>query len=229
MASSKDYTAQKPVPWSRRKRLLALSAEEKVRVYTYQHRDALTEARARGYFTGSHDFVAHGVSGAGLEQEYTPCYDWMRDQMRKRLVNFSGDYPVWAYLKRPSARSFVPQSWDNPVRITALVPRRRLLISDFDLWHSVMGGWPISLTEEEFKSWEPVWTPGEPVPGAETTWERVFDLSPRPPDQHAWVKQPNWLQACVDRIYLDDIVDVRTMTSPPKDRLEKSPGGLGGS
>ena len=76
----------------------------------------------------------------------------MRDQMADRIKGFSGDYPVWAWLKRPSAKPkpcrYRGTREEN--RIIALVPRSRILLSDYDLWHNPLNNGPVASSEEEY-------------------------------------------------------------------------------
>jgi len=199
------------MPWSRRRELLEMPPEAPVRIWSFQHPAALDAARARGWLSGD-----HGHTGAGDAEEmrngngFWRAYGWMRGRKAERIPGFSGEAPVWAWVKRPSAKPM--DAWRTDViRITASVPRGRMLLSDEDAWHAVLNGRPYSLTEAESDT-------GTGSVGAfatSPTWERIFDLSPRTGEQALWCGQPEYVQACVDRIYLNEILAVRTMPRKP--------------
>jgi len=205
------------MPWSRRKALLELPQDAPVRIWTVQHPAALEAARLRGWLSGDHghitseDDLRERQDGTGFWR----AYEWMRDRMAERISGFSGELPVWAYLKRPSAKP-LEDACERNLRITAVVPRRRILLSDEDAWLSVLDGRHYEATGAEFEA------DGAPVPafGSSPTWERVFDLSPRTGEWARWRGEPTLVQACVDRIHLGEIVAL------PLCRASR-PGGCG--
>lgn len=199
--------------------LMRMPPHELVRVYTRQHQDAWRVARDRGYLTGS-----HGVEDEEVNGDFQYPYEWMRRMMAERIPDFTGDLPVWAWVKRQNERKWVT-SWNVadraiiPVmpRIIALVPRQRILLSCYDLWHAHLNNWNIALSEEEERAYDARW-PSYKIPGedpeyqedTEVNWPLVLDLdSPRPryvQDTHGRLSR---VQACVDRIYLDEVQSVR--------------------
>lgn len=212
------YRSHKGFPASRLKALESMDPDQKVRVYTRQDPLAVEEARIRGYFTGSH---GHRVDG---DDFFDYPYEWMRQQMEKRIPNFSGDLPVWAWLKKQNERKWI-ESWvpkERKVlpptpRIIALIPRKRILISCFELWHNHLNNWPVLYTEEEDQAFEKKWPLNigvnvnpEYQREVEANWEEVFNItgtrSPFLVENHGKVSV---VQACVDRVYLDEVVSIR--------------------
>lgn len=177
-----------------------------VRAYTLQSAAAWDLALERGYMTGSRDHVD--------EHDLGP-YLWMVEQMGLRIDGHSGDFPIWAFFHRPNMRQ--RPFFDAPtVLIVADVPRSRMLISDFDLWHDPLNSWYCALTHEESDAFD-----GSHVGGTgpafvtdamRSTWERVFDLAPRPPEVLRFAGPGCRLQACIDRITIDEVVSVTPVT-----------------
>lgn len=179
--------------------IMAASPDARIRVHTFQAQAAWEAALRRGYLTGSGDF------GTSVDDGFSEAYDWMRDAMARRLPGHTGDRPVWAYLGRPNLRQ--TGIFQAPtVLITADVPRARILVSDFHRWHCVLNGSRCSLTEAEFDSAPPG---GRGDPDVVASWERIFDLGDRTdPEILRWHGPANVLQACVDRIYVEEAVRV---------------------
>ncbi|RYD68580.1 MAG: DUF3841 domain-containing protein [Verrucomicrobiaceae bacterium] len=210
-----------------RHRLLGIT-EGTVRVYSFQSVGAHEAAQARGYWTGDLEYVEDDFDrqhGCGWKFQY----DWMRDQMRFRVPSYSGDYPVWAYLRRPNMRQ-TPVFQSPTVKLVADVPRQRMLISDYDRWHTCLNNGYCADTEEEDEAVDRLRAEkgfGRTARDAMSlkSWERIFDLSDiSDPAKLAWMGgQPNDLQACIDRIYPEEIVSIRPVTG----RLYKNrPGYL---
>jgi hypothetical protein len=188
----------KPLPASRRAALMEMGPDEPVRLYSYQHPDAWAAARDREWLTGDHGHVDDFLGDWGKVP-----YEWMRSQMAERIPGFSGELPVWAWLKRHNPRS---TKWiRRNVRITAIVPRRRILLSDYDSWHLPLNDGAILLTREEDEAWEHHDDPVE----VQATWHRCLEIRDMPWHSYDWAAPPSLIQACVDRIRLDEIVGVR--------------------
>lgn len=199
----------KPELASRRRALAAMCPDQPVRVYTYQHPGAWAAALARGYLTGE------GIPDREIWTEYDEPYAWMRGQMSERLPAHSGDLPVWCWLKRRNPRN---AAWiGGKVRITALVPRGRMLISDHTLWEGILNGCPIMLDEREWDDWQAA--PEDRRVPASATWDEVFTITDRTGVDLQWIRNAEALQACVDRIMLAEVVDVRPM--PLRGRIPK--------
>lgn len=184
-----------------------------VRIYTHQHPDAFARALERGYLTGDAAFAF------AENPEFEPAYFWMVDRMRERIPGFSGDLPVWAWVKRPSGK---PLDHDRgpTLRITALVPRRRMVLSDFNDWHSPLAGWQLSLTEAHHVEDESIGIWNNPsLAHHRKDWLHVFDLRPKTDTEIAWRGAGRIVQACVDRVFIHEITQTRLMhLRPPRIR-----------
>lgn len=186
----------KPLALSHRIRLRDMRPDEIVRVYTWQDLEGWRAAERRGHLTGS-----HGHSDG--DDSWDRPYEWMRRAMAERIPDFSGDLPVWAWFKRQNPRRS-PRLRER-VRIIADVPRRRILPSDYDLWHLPLNDGPICLTPEE----DDAWPHEHGHPAIEETWHHVFEIVEGPGRTRDWLGRPDYIQACVDRIRMDEIVSVR--------------------
>ena len=181
-------------------------ADELIRVYSYQDPGAWQAAQQRGYLTGSH--------GHPNDVSWDFPYEWMRQRMAERIPDFTGDLPVWAWPKRQNGKK---RTRDPYVRITALVPRRRILASCYDLWHHPLNNWFIALSDTEYEEYQKLYPkylePGvDPVYQSHTErhWHLIFDL--RQAREGYMLKNYGFLervQLCVDRIYLNEIVALR--------------------
>ncbi|WP_146208078.1 DUF3841 domain-containing protein [Azospirillum sp. TSH64] len=209
-------------PISRSRLLAVLSADPMapVRVWSAQHRDALSVARQTGWLSGNHQF-AFGrhtdARGPADDPDHPSPYDWMRERLAELMPRFSGDYPVWGWLKRPSTR---PSIWgkaagEATVLVSAIVPRHRILLSDFDDWHAVLNDWYLSRTEAEDNEVEAA---GGATPSQRRkSWLRVFETGhPRSPEEMQWRGPGHYVQACIDRVHLSEIVHVYEQVQAPR-------------
>ena len=192
----------KPLPWSRRYAILNYPDDQLVRVWTWQHVDAVAIAERVGWFTGQHPYAdLDDVIDSGFNRAYT----WMGACMTGRVAGYTGEPPVWAWLKRPNTHHKHTKNHSLPLSlVTALVPRARMLLSDHDLYHCILNGWPCQFNKAE-------WQAESTVAGAShPSWDRIFDLSPRTGDAANWAGQPQYVQACIDRIYWREVTRVRS-------------------
>ena len=167
-----------------------------MKLYTVQGLTHWDESTRKGSLTG-------GTSLQHVDPDWHPAYNWMREQMRRRLGAVSGDYPVWAWPWEAYESRFEPDSrWgtvgEDMVVLGFDVPEARVLTSDFMAWHQVLNN---DLIGEE-----DVFTEAEKL----ASWDRIFD----PAQLKGWTDGKS-LQACVDRVRLDEIFFVRTFTVVP--------------
>ncbi len=195
--------------------LIDSSPDTKIRIHTYQGEESMKAYERSGYFTGHAPYIEN-------DRVWCDAYRWMRDQMAVRIQNFSGDYPVWGWLKRHNNRQF-PMHYTGSresYRVTALVPRSRILFSQYDHWHHVLNNGAYTDTEREYDEFDKRF-PGtndspEYLAAIEPTWHKIFDF----PDPTGQTKVDiGWrgdyrrmiVQACIDRIQASDIVSIRQM------------------
>ena len=156
------------------------------------------------------------------------AYDWLRDQMKRRIPGYEGHYPWWGYehfLDLRFYRWHVGEYGVRLVRLGLAVPRERVLASAYGAWHCVLnrGYLPASLVWEEYEqaldAWEaevrshgsddrqnPLPEPWESQMRA--SWERIFDVEARRPRET--------IQVTFERLDYADVVDVTEFTSHRK-------------
>ncbi|MCK9529518.1 MAG: DUF3841 domain-containing protein [Gammaproteobacteria bacterium] len=193
----------RPIPVSRRRALFNASPNQLIRVYSRQHKDAWSKAQDIGYFTGDHGILDIDEE-TGIDFTYHKPYDWMKDQMAKVIPDFSGERPVWAYLKRPLHKGWWKLRPDF-IQFTALVPRKRILFSDYELWHHPLNNWPIFETEQEDDEW---WDK-KPRPDPSYTWHKCLDISQEQNYKNSYCGYTDLIQGCIDRLYVDEIVSIK--------------------
>ncbi len=179
----------KSIPINRLRSIMNKSPDDMVRVYSVQGVDALRAAEQRGYWCGV----------APNDPVFDSPYDWMKCRMVEMLPSYSGDFPMWAWLKRPSTKIKKKDS----VRISAMVPRSRILFSDYDSWHSVLNNGFIANSEAEHDRHTNV--------DIEPSWHRIFDFNIRMQSSEiAWRgdgRNP-YVQLCIDRLNWDEITSI---------------------
>lgn len=154
-------------------------------------------AQHKGYLEGNSEFAM-----------YPDAYKWMIEQMKARLPNYNGEYPIWLWVKKPDMRStghFVGGT--KCVRLTLDLDEEDVLISDFERWHIVLNDSYCSDNEQEDNDFYN----GNLQISKEQSWERIFDLH-REVDTE-WTGNNNWLQGTTGRIYLDRVKKVEYFTT----------------
>jgi hypothetical protein len=90
------------------------------------------------------------------ESPWVASYAWMAKQMRQRLGEPPAGVllPVWAWnahygaTKKPDLRGWAFSGYDDWL-VELEIPKERVLVSDFQLWHFVLNGWYLPFTDEE--------------------------------------------------------------------------------
>jgi len=162
--------------------------------WTLQQEECWERAKQLGYLIGDEEF-------AGFQKEYL----WMMEQMKKRLPNYQGEYPIWVWLEKPDMR----QTGHFPggtkcVRLKLEIDEKDVLVSYFDDWHCVLNRWFCSDSEEEAEAFE---TGLLPI-SMEESWERIFELDRiRDPEWHGRVEDRK-LQGVTGKIDMSKVKSV---------------------
>ncbi|QHT70041.1 DUF3841 domain-containing protein [Rhodocytophaga rosea] len=122
--------------------------------WTIQYKEAWEQAKHKGILTGN---AAWAIEG------YEKAYQWMIGQMVKRLA-CEWCFPVWVWTERPDLR----RRWDSEkgkvfILLQAEIEEKRVLLSDYHAWHSVLNNSPLEVYE------------GEKI-DLQESWERIFDM-----------------------------------------------------
>lgn len=209
----------KKVSRSRLESILEKGPDELVRIYSYQTSHILNGWEEKGFISGAPEFGDNGRL-ASYGEEWERPYSWMHSMMAERITDFSGDYPVWAWPVRQSERGSGKYRKKETHRIIALVPRKRILFSDYECWHSILNGVEVCHSEAEWNEFNKRWPyhysdyPAEKqesyFEAIQKTWPRILDVKwVTDPNQVKWAGQNNMIQLCVDRIYANEIQEIR--------------------
>ena len=131
-----------------------------------------------------------------FSHEFRESYDWMCRQMRRRLPEYEGHYPWWAYDYKLDLRSFRYQSGTGrQVLLELALPPEQVLFSAYGAWHFVLGPsyLPYALDNEGWECED------------NACWERIFDVDD--------LRDTNTIQACFERLELNDVVTVTEFTA----------------
>ena len=216
----------KSMPYQRALRFAALPPDAPVRIYSRQTPEAWNVLKATGklYCTPEHALEgvwgveANGIPSQDMTTRLMRPYEWMRERMAERIEGYSGHFPIWGWIKRPSTRPKHLMRFDDAeghVLITAIVPRGRMVLSDFDRWHDPLNNWPCLPTEASFDAWDDT-NPDDPQirREMELSWNRVLSFGPQPGEDISWVGSYRRVvvQACIDGLFLEDVVAACAIT-----------------
>ena len=177
----------------------------------------------------------HGI------KEFLGSYLWMAEQMEKRLKvqRPSQDaMPIWAWRQWEGANRLKPDlrasghlpSGVQGVRVECRLDDRRVLLSDFDLWHYVLNYWYLPTSERDGNAFEKKlagvglsfykFNHSNPLPHAQyqreikRSWERIFDVS-WTDRRRAIANTPEKksIQATLWEICLEDVVETKEFTA----------------
>lgn len=155
------------------------------------------------------------------EYGFGPAYDWMTEQMCKRIgpPPQGVQYPIWAWhtlewrhakldLRLGEFRGYkTPQ-----VCLEIEVPDKEVLLSNEDMWHIVLndGYYGEACSDEDYEV-EERWFDGLPVQVKievkRQSWEKIFDVFP--PRETPWDCHGKYVQATVWTLRLDQVKAVR--------------------
>ena len=188
-----------------------------MRLWTIQHPEVYTILQQRGVYY---------ADGRRVTRWFRPAYRWMVEQMKSRLPDYSGRYPIWAWhTPKPDMRmsSYRDPVGEPCVRLALKIPdeeaSRRVLLSGFDHWGwHALNNWYLWLSDEEYEWWgnlagehrHEAKVPQHLQEMIRRSWERIFDLEAL--DEAARldpeVYAPLRVQATFEEIRLDEVVRV---------------------
>lgn len=167
------------------------------RYWTNQTIEAWEHAQKIGYLIGNPEFVW---------EELLEPYHWMMLQIKKKLSNYSGEYPIWLWTEKPDLRkSGHFNGGTHAVSLEVEIQSDRVLLSDFDAWHVILNNGFFALNEEEFDAYYR----GEVSKTKEESWERLFDQELLTKSSW-WNNAPLYFQGVTGRIEITAIKKVRT-------------------
>jgi hypothetical protein len=170
------------------------------------------------------------VDGRRCARSFPHAYQWMIEQMRRRLPPSKARFPWWGWyrydgIRRPKpdlrASAHLPTG-RRGVRIELCVDDNQVLLSDFINWHAVLNHGFLGRDEtehEQFRREEekvgcyPWAQYPEPLRSRiRTSWERIFDLGTREHDGRGRF-HPTMIQATFWELRHKDVTDVTSFTA----------------
>lgn len=185
--------------------------EEPIRLWTFQTPLAWSLLQQNRTLSGD---------GRRADPFFRPAYRWLMEQMAVRTEGYTGRFPIWFWDKKPDFRQYRFRNYTKPgesvILLECLIPRNRVLLSDYETWHSVLNKSHISLSEAEFDAWyerldSGTYSSAQMDAEIRESWQRVFDfeaLSANP----EWAGPPT-VQATVETLRLEEVVRARVFTS----------------
>ncbi len=126
----------------------------KYTLWTIQHEDAWMQLQQAGLLRADPDRVP---------EDFRRAYDWMAEQMARRIGNPPNGvwYPLWAWYRwegkhrpRDLRCSGYGERGTPMVQMELEIEESRVLLSEFDSWHTVLSGGYLALDEADFDRFE---------------------------------------------------------------------------
>lgn len=185
-------------------------------VWTIQHQGILPQLEQSGALRGSEEWV---------REDFRTAYKWIMGQMEKRIPDYKGGWPIWAWVRfdrernRPDLREkgYLPKG-DPGVLIEACVPNHLHLPHDFTLWETVLYNEYLALNREESDAWD---AREYTIPLAQReeekqkNWETIFDLTGKGRDWR-WlgsIRKNNPIETVIEEIRKEWIVSLQYFTA----------------
>jgi hypothetical protein len=169
-----------------------------IRIVTIQSAQAWQKAQARGVLR---------TDGRYSSRDFRCAYRWMAAQLADRVGRAPAGvtYPVWGWYRYNGRQYPAWQSYrryvaagESGVYVVADVPADKVLLSNYQSWHSVLSNCYLSVDEADDDANENV---SRDV--IEASWSRVFDLSP----SEWWGRDGRQdIQACLWELNLDWVI-----------------------
>lgn len=161
------------------------------------------------------------------DEHLLAAYEWMREQMTRRLPNYEGNHPWWAYdykldLRAHRFHTYPPN--ERGVRMELEIPQEKILLSAYGAWHCVLSRWylPYATDPEDYEREGDAWNAEAKAHGVDTyqnsvplpepwesrmraSWERIFDVDD--------LRETNTIQATFERLELAEVVRVTEFVS----------------
>ncbi|UHA73255.1 DUF3841 domain-containing protein [Paenibacillus sp. 481] len=168
-----------------------------MKLWTIQSLQAWEKALEQGELAGHSKYVW---------ESFIHPYHWMMEQMKLRIANYTGEYPIWLWTIRPDLRcsGHLERGLDG-VLLEVELRSEDVLISDFQAWHMVLNDSFLAFDEEE----EALFNNGKLSITKEQSWERIFDYSTLYKHEY-WCDAEYDLQVVTGRISLEQVKLLKT-------------------
>lgn len=127
----------------------------------------------------------------------------MDEQLIKRVGPrpTSGSTPIWCWYAQDKRQMSQDIYYPNQVCLELEVPNNQVLLSDFDLWHIVLGQGYFSKTAESYDqeiAEVDKLPPLQKEQAYRKSWEQIFNVN----------KDGQWIQACIWNLKYEQVVKV---------------------
>ncbi|MCP1110910.1 DUF3841 domain-containing protein [Ohessyouella blattaphilus] len=159
-------------------------------LWTIQPKEVWEKGFVDGVFRCDSD---HPEIGIDRYEQFLDAYEWIAEEMMKWIgpAPKGVKYPIWAYHtwdgkhKKPDLRQRQTAPGTECVCLTIEIPDEQVLLSDFDLWHLVLGKHYISElpleTDEDYDK-EDAWLESLDTDTRDRvtrdSWSNIFDVVP---------------------------------------------------
>ena len=193
--------------------LLRFHSSENVTLWTIQHSEAWETAKKTGILRAD---GRRAISG------FQRQYRWMISQAKQRIPGYSGRHPIWAWFhpKPDLRRSGHKTSGTRAVRIEFDVPIYRVLLSEFEAWHTPLNNGYLGKNEEEDEAFDrlspSLGTRLDQFPfhlqqRVEASWEHIFDIEEIA--ESGYTGGGERIQAIIEEIRLEEVTRVTPFTA----------------
>jgi len=175
-----------------------------IHVYSTQGQKMIDLVHRDGYITGGTDHTCLNWYCHGEDYGLIPQYNWMREQMKRRLSHYNWNYPIWVWLNEEDV-----DMTQAEYLLHAYVPKERVLYSLLEGWNHVIGNMYYCRTEEESEKFDRLEIDEcERQRIKEKSWEKIFDNSEFISNE--WLVDIR-IQGCIEYIYMDEIIDIKKL------------------
>ncbi|NFT08740.1 DUF3841 domain-containing protein [Clostridium botulinum] len=99
-----------------------------MKYYTLQTLKSWNHAKEKRYLTGNKKYAI---------PEFKKYYQWMMNQMSKRLRGYNNEYAIWLWLSLDQVHIESTLN-DDYVLLEVELPEDSVLLSKFDAWHVIL-------------------------------------------------------------------------------------------
>jgi len=149
-----------------------MSITDKISLTTLQSEEAYRLLMKTGVLYGKSSFGFMST----LNAETKRAYEWMKEQTKLKTANptnLSQDllwaWAEWDGYKAPIDLRRLGRSGENYWRLDLLVPRDQVLLSNFQTWHLVLGGWSCTAAADD----DDIQIPHTQI---EESWQSIFQI-----------------------------------------------------
>lgn len=183
-----------------------------MRLYTIQPIEVVNELKNKGYFKCNYN-----LSTFKNDNEFYEAYCWMSKKMKEKIGEVKGiDFPIWAWriyegkVGYPAKDEYQDTYKTEYKIIECEIPDDKVVLSDFDNWHYVIGKWWLddSNNEDEYnknRKWFEKLTQEEQSKIIEKSWDKIFKVDRF---ENEWIRRGIYVQATFWELKIEDVINI---------------------